>query len=275
MIDTNTPPKRGEDQVAADERQAGSALAKGLAVLSCFGGADGFLSNQVIAERCSLPRATVTRITAGLAHLGYLTENNDHGNRRFRLGMKTIALGTAGLAQLDIRQLLKPLLQQLANASGTTVSLGTRDGIAMLYVEVCRSANAVSLTHHVGTRVPILTTAMGRAYLAGAAQSELAEMYQQSRELDEGIYLQMRREQALARDEFLKHGCNTSFGDWHPDVNAVALPLRDPSTEMTFVVNCGGAKSRASEQYLLQEVRPKLAQLIAGFELPANALGTT
>jgi hypothetical protein len=58
----------------AEERYFITALARGLEVLACFRSADKGLSNQQIAERCGLPKSTVTRITYTLTTLGYLAQ---------------------------------------------------------------------------------------------------------------------------------------------------------------------------------------------------------
>ena len=44
-----------------EDRYFITALARGLEVLSCFRSADKELTNQQIAERCGLPKSTVTR----------------------------------------------------------------------------------------------------------------------------------------------------------------------------------------------------------------------
>jgi CRP-like cAMP-binding protein len=46
-----------------EDRYYITALARGLEVLACFRSADKGLTNQQIAERCGLPKSTVTRIT--------------------------------------------------------------------------------------------------------------------------------------------------------------------------------------------------------------------
>ena len=69
LSDTNSTgqgPDAGEPEGGArktEERYFITALARGLEVLACFRSADKGLTNQQIAERCGLPKSTVTRFT--------------------------------------------------------------------------------------------------------------------------------------------------------------------------------------------------------------------
>ncbi|MEC4630678.1 IclR family transcriptional regulator, partial [Bacillus safensis] len=69
---------------------------------------------------------------------------------KYRLGTATLALGSAMLSRLDIRQMARPLMQELADFSHTMVSLGMRDRLSMIYVENCRSQAALTLRLDVG-----------------------------------------------------------------------------------------------------------------------------
>ena len=86
-----------------EDRYYITALARGLDVLACFRSGDRSLSNQQIAERCALPKSTVTRITYTLTRLGYLVQLPDGG--RYALGNATLALGSATLARPRISAL--------------------------------------------------------------------------------------------------------------------------------------------------------------------------
>ena len=54
------------------DRNFVTALARGLDILRCFGPSDEYLGNAELAKRTSIPRPTVSRMTATLTQLGYL-----------------------------------------------------------------------------------------------------------------------------------------------------------------------------------------------------------
>ena len=244
-----------------EERYFITALARGLEVLACFRSADKGLSNQQIAERCGLPKSTVTRFTYTLTRLGYLVQAEAGG--KFTLGTATLALGSSMLARLDIRQMARPLMQELADFSGTTVSIAVRDRLSMIYVEVCRSTAALSLSLQVGSRMPLAASAIGRAYLVKASEQERKEILSRSQELDELAYAAMGEALAKGLKDYAQYGCATSFGEWQKDVNGIAVGFYPIGGSQLMSINCGGPASSVSQAFLLDEVRPRLIEIAA------------
>lgn len=250
---------------AKEDRHFVTALARGLELLACFRSGDKMLGNQELAERSKLPKSTVSRLTYTLTKLGYL--QYDDGAGKYRLGTATLALGSAMLSKLDIRQLARPLMQELADFSNATVSLGMRDRLSMIYVENCRSQAALTLRLDVGARIPIVSTAMGRAYLAVAPAGERNEILERVHELDEYAWPAIRDGVARSIEEYQALGCCTSFGNWQPDVNAIAIAFKPNDGSAPLSINCGGPAFNLPPEFLLKEVQPRLAALVARLQL--------
>lgn len=266
--ETPESPEPADDPArSGEERYYITALARGLDVLACFRSGDRSLSNQQIAERCGLPKSTVTRITYTLTRLGYLVQLPDGG--RYALGNATLALGSATLARMDVRQLARPLMHELAEFSGATVAIAVRDKLSMIYVEVSHSTAALALTLQVGSRIPLATSAIGRAYMARASEQERAEILSRAGELDDQACANVVTglERAMADDQ--AYGCATSFGDWQKNVNGIAVGFRPVSGNSAMAINCGGPSSSLSAAFLLDEVRPRLLELAQRLEMSA------
>jgi len=166
-------------RVPKEDRHFVTALARGLEVLACFRSGDKVLGNQEIAQRCRLPKSTVSRLTYTLTRLGYLIHVEDAG--KYRLGTATLSLGSAMLVRLDVRQIARPLMQELADFAKAEVSLGTRDRFSMIYVENCRSSALLTLSLDVGSRIALATSAMGRAWLAAVPEEVRSPVLEQMR----------------------------------------------------------------------------------------------
>ncbi|HXE50744.1 MAG TPA: IclR family transcriptional regulator [Ramlibacter sp.] len=247
---------------AKADRHFVTALARGLDVLSAFRSRDRMLGNQELARRCGLPKSTISRLTYTLTKHGYLEHAEDGGgNSGYRLGSAVLALGSAMLARMDMRQVARPLMQELADQSHAMVSLGIRDRLSMIYVENCRSEEALTLSLDVGSRIPLATTAMGRAYLAVCSETERDVLTKRIRERDEAGWPRISEgiERALAENREL--GCCTSFGEWQKDVNAIAIAFRPPGGRSIMAINCGGPGFHLSPEFLLDDVRPSLLAL--------------
>lgn len=249
---------------AKDDRHFVTALARGLEVLSAFRSGEALLGNQELAGACKLPRSTISRLTHTLTKLGYLYFVPSVS--KYRLSTATLALGSAMLSKLDVRQMARPLMQELADRTGTMVSLGVRDKLSMIYVENCRSSSALTLSLDVGSRIPVATTAMGRAFLAVCPDSERRDLLESVRQLDELAWPRIRDGVDKAIAQFREIGCCTSFGDWQEDVYAIAVAFQTGEGLPPMSINCGGPSFKLKPEYLLQEVRPRLIEIVRMIE---------
>lgn len=260
-----------------------TALARGLDVLGCFRTGDALLGNGDLAERCGLPKSTVSRLAQTLARLGYLRYVADAA--KYRLGSSSLALGSAMLSGLAIRQLARPMMQEVADFSMAVVALGVRVELGMIYIEVCRHKAALTLSLDVGSRVPIANTAMGRAYFAAAGEDERDDILRELRATEHAGSPRRRRALEACVEQHRKAGCCHSFGEWQPDVNGIAIGFRPGGGLPAMAINCGGPSFNLPREFLLDEVRPRLASVVrrleealgrdAGRAGPAAAVRTT
>ncbi|MEX0870580.1 MAG: IclR family transcriptional regulator [Aquisalimonadaceae bacterium] len=240
------------------------ALARGLEILRVFRPADGLLSNQEIAARTGIPKPTVSRLTYTLTKLGYLSYSERL--ERYQLGTGVLALGYSSLASTGIRQVARPLMQEMAEETGNSVSLGSRDRLSMVYVENCQGGGALTLRMQVGSRVSIATSAMGRAFLAALPAVERDYLMQHIRKKDEEAWPEVEAGILGAIDEYREKGYCTSAGEWEREVNAVGVPLvlADGSDVVSF--NCGGPSFRLPRDVLDNDVGPRLVDLVRTVE---------
>lgn len=244
-----------------NDTQFVTALARGLNVLRAFRTDDRALGNQQIAERTGLPKPTVSRLTYTLARLGYLTYLPDSG--RYRPGVAVLSLGFTCLGSIGVRDVARPLMQELADYSGVSVALGTRDRLSMVYVECCRGDSAITLALDVGSHIKLGTSAMGRAYIAGLPDEERAQLLEQLA-VHEGVrWPQVRAGIEEARADYRTRGFTLSAGAWKSEVNAVGVPLGIGDGSLSFALNCGGPAYMLSRERLIEDIGPRLAHLAA------------
>lgn len=247
----------------ADTRRFVVALARGLQVLRAFRPGELMLGNSELAARTGLPKATVNRLAYTLTVLGHLRFDETVG--KYALDAGVLSLGYVLLAGMDTLELARPHMRELALEVGAAVSLGCRDGLDMVYLETMRSETALTLGLAAGSRLSMLTSSMGRAYLAVLAAPERAAVLAElaARQAKENG----RRARALVAAAlreiaaFERQSCCFSFGEWHTDVNAVAVPVRDPHDGHWLVLSCSGPASSMGEQVFRERVAPRLKAL--------------
>jgi DNA-binding IclR family transcriptional regulator len=120
---------------------------------------------------------------------------------------------------------------------------------------------SITLQRGVGTRLPLATTAMGRAYLAGLPGAERAFLMDQMRLRDEQNWPQQKAgiEQALI--DHAERGFCISVGEWDKDTCGVGVPFRAPDGVM-MAFNCGIPAFKTSREQLQNEVGPALLELV-------------
>lgn len=243
-----------------EDRHFVTALARGLDVLACFKRGETFLANHDIAERCKLPRSTVSRLTYTLTKLGYLHFVEEVG--KYRLGTQLVALSTVALGGLDVRQLARSAMRDLANFSGATVGLAVRDRLSMRYVECLRGPAAISLNIDVGVRMSMVRSSIGRAYIAALTEAERAPLFEELRMLDPLAWPKVRANLEKAIEDQATIGCCCSFGEWQENVSAIAVGFRPGGGIPPMAVNCGAPTVITSPEFLMEQVRPRLIEMV-------------
>jgi DNA-binding IclR family transcriptional regulator len=256
-------------QAPLHDRKFVVALARGLDVLRAFTATDGLLGNQEIATRASLPKATVSRLTYTLTKLGYLTHHPRLS--KYQLAPAALSIGYSALANMRIRQIARPYMQELANYTGASVALGSRDRLNVIYIEHCRSAATMMLRLDLGARIPIATTAMGRALLAATPEKERVWLLEHiaRREGDRWPKVRTGIEQAIK--DFANQGFTFSVGDWQPDVRAVGVPLVPADGSGAFAFNCGAPAFQLTRERLEKDIGPRLVNMARNVEAALNS----
>jgi DNA-binding IclR family transcriptional regulator len=241
----------------ADDARLVQGLARGLVVLRAFRPGDSSLGNSEIAGRTGLPKSTISRLTQTLAALGYLSFVARTG--RYQLGAGVVALCHSLLAGMPHRIVARPVLQELAEHSRLPASLGMRDQLEMLTIETARHPHTRPPRFDLGSRMPIETTSMGRAYLYGIPADEREALLPRLRlPYSRGEWRSVQARMEAAFESIAKRGFCVSLGDRRPDVFAVGAPVFT-CDGVVMAINCGGLPSEVSAEYLENELGPRLA----------------
>ncbi len=258
-----TPPAK-RTRAAGGDRKFISALARGLEVLRAFTPTEGLLGNGELVQRTGLPKPTVTRLTYTLTKLGYLAYVERLG--KYQLAPAALALGYSALANMRIRQIARLPMQELADQTGGSVALGTRDRLDIIYVEHSRSRHGIMLRLGLGSRIPIANTAMGRALIAGLPESERDWLLGYLRREAGKGWPKLRAGIERAIDEVATRGFTLALGEWERDINAVGVPLVAPDGSGVFAFNCGAPSFQFTREKLEREIGPRLVNMVRNVE---------
>src|SRR5258705_9487538 len=159
-------------KAAQPRREAMGGLSKGLAVIRAFTREHAALTLSEIARGVAMRAATARRCLLTLEELGYVMRSG----RGFLLRPKVLELGAAYLESMNIEQLTKTHLEELARNTGDSAALCVLDGTDIVYVARASVRTLIRLEAHVGSRFPAHATSTGRVLLAGLS-AERSQRY--------------------------------------------------------------------------------------------------
>ncbi|WP_166296634.1 IclR family transcriptional regulator [Bradyrhizobium sp. 2S1] len=230
-------------------------------VLRCFEGHEARLGNLEISNRCGLPRSTVSRLTHTLTRMGQLVYLPR--DQKYRIGPSAVAMSTTMMKGLQLRNLIRLRLQDVADQLPGTVGFVIPDRFPMVYLEFARAANALGLHEATGSRISMATTAAGHAYTAALdpviGDALISEM---EGELPESAKMLTPRIEANRR-HLQEHGYVVACGLWSPHINGVAVPLWSPQYQTYVVTTIGLLSAMYDEERLHREVAPQMVELAA------------
>ena len=81
------------------------------------------------------------------------------------------------IRNLDLRKVAFPYLDRTSKEVGETVNLAILDGTEIVYVERIRTEQILNINLHVGSRLPVHCTSMGKTMLAFLPEKRLGEVF--------------------------------------------------------------------------------------------------
>lgn len=231
------------------------ALAKGIAILECFGATHPEMTLSEVARTVGLTPAAARRSLITLQALGYVGQIG----RRFHLKPKVMTLGSTLYFSAGIGDVLQPDLRELVQQFGDASSIGTLDGESVIYIAHNSVQRARRAAATIGARYPAFATALGRVLLAGLPEEQLERYFSKldpvaltSRtvtDIDE-----LRRLIAAVRED----GYSTTVDQLDYGITAIGVPIRGPDGRTVAALNSSGYTGLVSPQSLVEERLPAL-----------------
>ena len=132
-------------------------------ILECFDEKSRSYTCRELSDKLNISNSSTWRLVQTLEYMGYL-ERLD--NDRYSLGLKHLNFTRIILNNLRIRRVASPFLEALAKELKYNVSLGILEGGEVVYLIRIPSPEIPDTYFHIGRRVPVHATALGKALLA-------------------------------------------------------------------------------------------------------------
>jgi IclR family pca regulon transcriptional regulator len=240
------------------ERQFIASLAHGLEILEALAAAGTEMSLAAMSAQAGRPKPTTWRLLHTLVKLGYVHQNSE--TRRFSLAPRVLSLG-ACFEGMDLKELASPFLRDLSVRVGETVNMAVLDDTKLIYIERIKTTQIVNINLHVGSRLPLCSTSMGRALLAflPAEQLRACMARLQAHEPDARPYLANggRRLLEILADT-RQRGYALNDQELVSGLRSVGCPVWDGTSKAVAAINIAVPSARVSLRDLKSKYAPEL-----------------
>lgn len=250
--DESLPPTRTEER---------GLLRRAVAVLDTLAGEPVPPSVRAIAERTGLSKSAVQRILAELEAVDLAAR--DLETRRYRLGPRTLALGSAYQRGLSLHAAAIGPMTDLAAEVRETVGLSVGHADRLIHVEQVEPGRRLSARFHVGRPLPLWFGAPAKVLLAERPDDEVVHVLD-VRELTDIEPVNPPPADELRRqvDEVRRTGHARAFEETIEGVHTMSVAVRGAYGDLAAVLSITAPSERMPDERM-DEVLPQLSAAAA------------
>ena len=236
---------RGDDQdrtTGAEGLERGGVQSVEIAadILRAISQLDGAAPLKDIAAATGMPRGKVHRYLVSLARAGLAAQ--EPGTGEYAIGALAITLGLSALRRSSPIKIAAGALPKLTEAARETAVLAIWGETGPTVVALEESAHPVTLNVRVGSRLPLMHSAIGRIFL-GFLPEEIVrpELEREQRLTEPGSDAAAASTGQILR-EVRAQGMARATGELIPGINALAAPVFDHQGKLAMVIGRVGRK---------------------------------
>lgn len=225
------------------------SVERALQILDLFDEYSTELKITEISEKMGLHKSTVHSLLKTLQNNNYISQNPENG--KYRLGMKLVERGTYVISTIDIRQVAKRFLLELAKKTGQTCHLGILDGPQGVYIDKVEGDRAVIRYSRIGRRIPLHSTAIGKVLLTFQKPDKIKELltnYEYSQQTphtiknETGLLLELEQ---IKKQEYSIDNQENEQG-----VRCIAVPIRNYNQDVIGAISISTLLTQVNDEKL-------------------------
>ncbi|OEJ67020.1 hypothetical protein BEN30_10635 [Magnetovibrio blakemorei] len=222
------------------------SLCRALSILNVIADKAHGMTMTEIAQSTSLPMSTAHRLLTTLQHERYV--RYDPEQSLWKMGVQAFIIGNAFVQSRDIISTSMPFMVALMEKSGETTNLAVADQGECIYLAQVECHQMMRMQAKPGSRVPIHSSAVGKALLA-AMPGEKAKKFIQMREFERATDNTVIDQKALCKEIEQVREIGFAYDDEEHCVGlrCVASPIFDEFGEPIAAVSLSGPLARVSD----------------------------
>lgn len=163
----------GGEEPAAAPAPVKSAV-RTVLLLEHFAARPGLHSLADIQNDLSLPKSSLYMLLRTLVNLGWV--ETDATGTRYGIGVRALLVGSSYIDGDEVVAAARPTLDRLSDDTTETIHLARLDGTSVVYLATRTSQHYLRPFTRVGRRLPVHSTALGKALLASHTDEEVRRL---------------------------------------------------------------------------------------------------
>ncbi|MFF5443817.1 IclR family transcriptional regulator [Streptomyces sp. NPDC012888] len=140
-------------------------------LLEHFAARPGLHSLADIQNDLGLPKSSLYMLLRTLVDLGWV--ETDTSGTRYGIGVRALLVGSSYIDGDEVVAAARPTLDRLSEETTETIHLARMDGTSVVYLATRQSQHHLRPFTRVGRRLPVHSTALGKALLATHTDDEV------------------------------------------------------------------------------------------------------
>ena len=133
------------------------------------------LSLTEIADAISAPKSSISPLMHTLTNRKFVFYDKD--TQKYCIGIAAFVVGSSYVQQMTALQFIQSEMKHITDTCKETCQFGIRDNSQVFYMAKVDSPEPIQLVSHVGKRLPLYCTAIGKALLSDLSLEELKQLY--------------------------------------------------------------------------------------------------
>jgi len=201
------------------------SVKKAFQILKLISGAKRGLGITELANCLEMSKGTVHGIISALEDSGAIMRAPV--TKKYTLGVTLFELGKLAYSQIDLKDLARPVMEDLMERTEESVYVGVMNGDHITILDIVESSHDLKITSPKGTAIPLFAGATGKVVLASMEKPEALNIIRRNGLPRFTEHTITDSERYLEEVESAKkRGYATDYEEYISGVRAIASPIR-------------------------------------------------
>jgi len=254
--------------VSEKRRASGiQSIQRATAILRSFTRTEAELGVTALSRQLDLHKSTVSRLLSTLEQEGFVEQNPETG--KYRLGMALVTLAGIVLERIDLREVARPYLNELAERTQETVNIVVLSDNECMNIGGAASPRPIQYIGRMGRRTPLHCTSAGKVLLAYLPPDERPRLLPEPLPRYTARTIVDRDRLVQVLEQIRQQGYAITHEEHQEGLSAVAAPIYDHTGQVAAAVVVSGPTYRIGPE----EVEAFVAQVRKTAQAISTQLG--